>query len=1210
MSKLRTSKTRALALCVWLCLFGLVNSHAQAALDFSSLSEENPQSGISVTEKYVEVLKDGVWKSIYTYEGKRWMAPFRNAYFQQSNSAIDKNDYQSYLISPALTLSDISGNQLTFEYEAALVKGDVKLEMLIIDRNGDTKATIGEIAGVVGSQPGDWKSFSATIPSDLGGIGFIAFATKGTKDNRAQFRVRNINTVAGELPVTITTTQQEIDFGDLNVGEQSYRKDINVLIANFSGNPTAKLTSGNTDEFTVLTDELNPTGGKIGVYFMPKSRGDKNATLTITAGDATATVTLKGKATGGVAPDNPTVELLEDEFFYQFDGNKPSKWQTEGDVTKLEGTDRYNSDSGFGVGIETGGVPGFLSQEIDLSAAGKNVEEGGELECLIHYFTEKSGVPGGPLGLAYHWLDENGDNVQGAEDDFTFNPNVTFGRNKAWGELKFRMVCPAGAAKLVAKVLVAPNSKVRMDDFSVKRLSNKDKTPLVAVLPQYRTIVGEVGVPVEYTVVMQGMHLAADQEPNFGGTNAADVLKLDVEKLPKSGTTEAKLTVTPTKKGAFVGSNAYSLKFGGADPENTGSLMLMAYFKAAGTTPAIALKDGTPVREMKAEPGKTDEQTVEFDINDVITSVDLAVVQEEPGIFTIDKSQFYYSQAVEKLYQGPVKITFKPRKAGEYNATLMLTSVLADTLRIPLKGVCKAAPAGGMAEEFSADQTMDPRFTGEAWRNFHKFDLGYWKLDGKWNAANSVTVNKDGTLYLDEIIANGVNTVTMTPAASAADCKAQYSIDGGGHWTDAASADAEGTFAIGTHRPTFIRFVAGKEVVVNSVLLDANKAADRQQFTKIEDAMIKSADDGALAVVNETFDNLRHTRVLGLGGWQNITVRGERPFYAWHQKNAGQTEVENEVAQISFFRWGTDDSREHETWLISPTLSYKDAGSKVVTFSLRFNNPTQDGQEAFGLYVITEKEGQAKAHYLNLVDYVPEGVTVEPETWYDYRIDLSEIEGLDIDDKFHVAYSFYSPVGGNATSLNFMLDDFTFGRTDLPVITADRNMLNFFFRTGIGTDPQTLSITTERAYAPVTITLVPSMMGAFFKYNTAKLPAEGGDIAIGYKSDDPTTRAAALMIQTRGAAPLMVKLLAQLEGTTGIGDARVDANGAPVPVVTADGIRVSGSYKAFRIFSAAGQLLKQGGSRENISTAGLSCGVVILQLVTDEGTKSFAIQVR
>ena len=41
--------------------------------------------------------------------------------------------------------------------------------------------------------------------------------------------------------------------------------------------------------------------------------------------------------------------------------------------------------------------------------------------------------------------------------------------------------------------------------------------------------------------------------------------------------------------------------------------------------------------------------------------------------------------------------------------------------------------------------------------------------------------------------------------------------------------------------------------------------------------------------------------------------------------------------------------------------------------------------------------------------------------WFDYRIDLSKVEGLTIEDKFHVAFSYYSPVGGNATSLNFML---------------------------------------------------------------------------------------------------------------------------------------------------------------------------------------------
>lgn len=1202
--------TRALALCLWLCLFGLVEAQAQDALDFSSLSEENPVTDISINEKYKEAIDGGEWKSIYSYNNKRWMVPFTNLYFQQSNSAIDKNAYSSYLVSPALTLSAMSGQQISFDYEAALVKGTIKLQVLVIDKNGETKAAIGEITGEVGSAPGNWKAFSATIPSGLAGVGFIAFATSGDKDNRAQFRVRNIKTVAGELPVTVTATPKALDFSETNVGETSYKKTVSVLISNFTGTPTAALTGDNAADFTISAEGLTETGGAIDVYLTPKSNGAKTATLTITAGDVTETVALSGTAVGGAAPAGPTVELLEDEYFYLFNGNKPEKWQTEGTVTKLESNDRFSTDTGFGVGIETDMVAGYIKQEIDLTAAGKTVAQGDELECMIHYFTDESANEEGPFRLALRWVDASGNTLESAENDFICNPDIYFGRRKAWGELKFRTVCPAGAVKLVFNVAVAPKSKVRLDDFSVMRLANEDKKPLVAILPQYRTIIGEVGVAKEYTIAIQGMHLAADQEPDFGGTDASNVLSLSVDKLPMNGTTKTTLTVTPTKKGAFLGSNAYSVKFAGAEPENTGTLTLMSYFKAKGTTPKIELKEGVVVREMKAEPGKTDEQTLEFEINDVITSVDLSVAQDVKGIFTIDKSQFYYAPSSGQLYKGPVKVTFKPLQAGEYTATLMLTSVLADTLKINLKGICKTAATGDMVEEFSADKPMDSRFTGEAWNNFHKFDLGYWKLDGTWNAANDVTLNKDGVLYFDEIFANGVNSVTMTPADNAANCKAQYSIDGGGHWIDAGNADAEGKFTVNTHRPTFIRFVANSQIKVNSIAFNLNKIEDRQTFTKIEDAMMKSADAEAKAVINETFNGLRHTRVLGLEGWQNIAVRGERPFYAWQQKDASQTVVENEVAQISFFRWGATDEREHETWLISPTLSYKNAASKILTFSMRFNNPTQDGGEAFGLYVITEKDGQAKQLYIDLVAYAPEGVTVESETWYDYVIDLSKVSGLNIDDNFHVAYSFYSPVGGNGTSLNFMIDDFTFGRDDLPTITVDKEMLNFVFQTGIGAEPQALSITTERATAPVTITMVPSQMSNFFKCSHAQLPKEGGEIAVGFKSEDPNTRAAALLIQTRGASPVTVKLLAQLMGTSGIDTAADNGSDVLTPRVTSDGIRISGKYAAFRIYSTSGQLLKQGGYSENIGTAGLATGVVILQLVTEEGTKSFAIQLK
>ena len=113
--------------------------------------------------------------------------------------------------------------------------------------------------------------------------------------------------------------------------------------------------------------------------------------------------------------------------------------------------------------------------------------------------------------------------------------------------------------------------------------------------------------------------------------------------------------------------------------------------------------------------------------------------------------------------------------------------------------------------------------------------------------------------------------------------------------------------------------------------------------------MLKDADSEPLAVLNETFSDLRHTRILGLKGWQNLTIRGERPFYAWQQKNADQSVVENEVAQISFLKYGVEDRREHESWLISPTLSYKNAQSKDLTFSLMYRNQTTNGEKTVRL---------------------------------------------------------------------------------------------------------------------------------------------------------------------------------------------------------------------------------------------------------------------
>ena len=906
--------------------------------------------------------------------------------------------------------------------------------------------------------------------------------------------------------------------------------------------------------------------------------------------------------------EKATVELLDDPFFYSFNDGKPTHWATAGTVTQLKAGDRYSSDTGFGVGIETAAnVEGYLKQVIDLNRAGKEVVQGDELECLVHYSTIESKRLEGPFRLALRWLDASGNELVSTEKDFINNPDIYFGRMKAYGDLKFRTVCPAGAVKLEFALLVAPGSLVRMDDFSVLRLADKDKTPLVAILPQYRTMMGEVGQPTTFPIALQGMHLSADQTPNFGGTKSSSVMKLDVEKLPKNGTVKANLTITPQVAGVYVGSNTYKLRFSGADEDNSGSLNLTGYFKRAGTTPTIRLKADQQVREMKATPGKTDEQQLDFDIKDVITNVNLALKHDANSPFRIDVGQYYYATSSGKLYHRPVKVTFAPRKAGVYEAELRVSSVLADTLVIKLKGVSEAATSADLVENFTENRTMDGRFTGDAWKDYHKFDLGYWKLNGKWNSKSNVTLAAKDTLYYDELIANGVNTLQLTPASSAVKCTAEYSIDGGGHWKSLTIGDGEGKYVVGTHRPTLVRFVSSESVEVQRVTITPNTIDKREAFDKIEEAMLKDADSEPLAVLNETFSDLRHTRILGLKGWQNLTVRGERPFYAWKQKNADQSVVENEVAQISFLKYGVEDRREHESWLISPTLSYKNAQSKDLTFSLMYRNQTTNGEELFGFYIITEKDGKATPYFLDISEYVPAGVKLEPDMWFDYRIDLSKVEGLTIEDKFHVAFSYYSPVGGNATSLNFMIDDVTFGRTDLPELSVDNDFIQFVFRPGQEMTPQPLNIYSDRTTAPVTITLAPSAQKKYFKISSEKLPLEGGALAVGFKSNDSKTHAAALLVQTRGAEPIIVKLLAQ-PITAGISNVAGGDEDALLPVVSGSELTVNGKYQKYQLFSTDGSLLQQGGYQQRIDLSGVQPKVFILKLSTDEGVKSFTLK--
>ena len=262
-------------------------------------------------------------------------------------------------------------------------------------------------------------------------------------------------------------------------------------------------------------------------------------------------------------------------------------------------------------------------------------------------------------------------------------------------------------------------------------------------------------------------------------------------------------------------------------------------------------------------------------------------------------------------------------------------------------------------------------------------------------------------------------------------------------------------------------------------------------------------------------------------------------------------------------------------------------------------------EEYFQAYIITEKDGVIKEQELDIDKYKPTGIEIDNETWLNYRIDLSKLTDINIDDNFHLAFSFYSKEGGNYSALNWMIDNVTFGRTDLPEITVDKQFLYVPYKMKQKTDPVVFKVTTKNNPSDnVSIVLSPSKMKKYFQLLTPELAPEGGDASFVFYSEDNKKHAAMFIVQVPGAETVIVKALADLY--TGINNAEA-LGGTVVPVIVNGNIQIPGVYKNYRIYSPTGQLLKQGGYEPNISIANLQQGIIVLKLVVDGDVKTYKL---
>lgn len=277
------------------------------------------------------------------------------------------------------------------------------------------------------------------------------------------------------------------------------------------------------------------------------------------------------------------------------------------------------------------------------------------------------------------------------------------------------------------------------------------------------------------------------------------------------------------------------------------------------------------------------------------------------------------------------------------------------------------------------------------------------------------------------------------------------------------------------------------------------------------------------ALLNEHFDNIEHNKTLQLSGWQNVVRQGARPWWGFEDKNNDGEHCAKATAYIG----GEETSTMYEMWLITPALDYKNAENQVFTFRVRGDYLTDDMSAKLQLYFIDATD-TADIFYQDLEVKMP-ATKDESGDWLDFQVNLTGQEN--IPDVFFMGFKFTGE-SGQTGSATYLIDDVSWGRNDLPLISVDSPE---FYETVKPDELKTFVLKVTGANLTESITM--SFTGnhpSKFKMSPNTLPAEGGLVALGFQSDVEGIQDAYLRLRSRGAVDAYVHITVWVKQETAL----------------------------------------------------------------------------
>jgi len=299
---------------------------------------------------------------------------------------------------------------------------------------------------------------------------------------------------------------------------------------------------------------------------------------------------------------------------------------------------------------------------------------------------------------------------------------------------------------------------------------------------------------------------------------------------------------------------------------------------------------------------------------------------------------------------------------------------------------------------------------------------------------------------------------------------------------------------------------------------------------------------------------------LHIDGWTNAAVEGTRAWWAYTDIN----DASQKMAKVTGYDSKAGESSSAQMLLLSPCLDFVNARQPLLTFRIMGKNMLEsqpDNLQVIYIDPYTEDyhtlDIKPLGSPLDMVYAEPIGGLDIPasadynEEWRDYVVDF---KGLDIADKFFIAFG-YASMRGRDTSTMYFVDDFSWGRDDVKFIRVGKSVVEMKATEKVEAVSEYIDVEGLNISSDISLTVEGANSSKFSVY-PATLPASGGKFKIHFLSEQIGVHAAYIKLSAAGAPDSYISLEVNNVDSTGIDSVDADGNNGIVNVYNMQGMLI------------------------------------------------------